>query len=80
MAMKPITHIRKNVFNLSQAEFGEIAGTTQASVSRWEHGEQVPSQTELGRIRQAAFDRGFTWDTDWFFEVPADTPAVQTAE
>jgi len=68
--MKPIEHIRKNVFDASQAVFGEIAGTTQASVSRWEKGEQEPSQSEMAKIRQAALDRGIPWDDRWFFEVP----------
>ena len=73
--MKPLEHIRKNVFGLSQTEFGQIAGTTQPSVSRWEKGEQEPSHSEMAAIRQAAHDRGLTWDDRWFFEVPAEVRA-----
>lgn len=73
--MKPIEHIRKNVFAASQAEFGEIAGTTQASVSRWEKGDQEPGQSEMEKIRQAALDRGKVWDDRWFFEVPRTAEA-----
>lgn len=68
--MSPLEHIRKNVFRASQAEFAEIAGTTQASVSRWEKGEQEPGLTEMARIRQVAADRGLPWDDSWFWQVP----------
>ncbi len=77
--MEPIEHIRKKVFAVNQEAFGAIAGTTQASVSRWENGEQEPSQTEMARIRQAALNQGLTWDDSWFFEVPAEASDV-TAE
>ena len=70
--MKPIEHIRKRLFHVSQATFGEIAGTTQASVSRWEQGSQEPSQSELERIRNEAVLRGINWDDRWFFEIPTD--------
>jgi hypothetical protein len=68
--MSMIKHIRKNVFDVSQAVFGEIAGTTQASVSRWETGELTPNHTEMSRIRGEAIRRGLTWDDRWFFEPP----------
>lgn len=73
--MKPIEHIRKNVFNVSQAVFGGYAGTTQASVSRWEKGDQEPSQKEMAGIRQAALDQGLAWDDSWFFELPKSASA-----
>jgi predicted transcriptional regulator len=69
--MRPIKHIRKSVLKISQAMLGEIAGTTQASVSRWETGELEPSLEEMARIRTAARDRGIEWDDRWFFETPA---------
>ena len=68
--MKPIEHIRKSIFDVSQTTFGEIAGTTQASVSRWEQGIQEPSQSEMERIRNEAALRGIEWDDRWFFETP----------
>lgn len=69
--MRPIEHIRKQVFDVSQSVFGEIAGTTQASVSRWEAGEQEPGLEEMARIRTEARTRGIQWDDRWFFEDPA---------
>jgi DNA-binding transcriptional regulator YiaG len=70
MKQQPIEHIRRAVFDVSQTEFAEIAGTTQPSVSRWEKGEQVPDQTEMERIRRAAARRGIPWDDRLFFETP----------
>jgi transcriptional regulator with XRE-family HTH domain len=70
--MKPIEHIRKSLFEVSQTAFAEIAGTTQASVSRWEQGAQEPSQSEMERIRSEAVLRGIDWDDRFFFEAPAE--------
>lgn len=77
--MTPITHIRKNVFQVTQTAFGEIAGTTQASVSRWENGEQEPSQSEMTRIREEAQRRELPWDDRLFFEVPQDAEQESAA-
>ena len=68
--MKPIEHIRRVVFDVSQVAFAEIAGTTQPSVSRWEQGLQEPSHSEMERIRVEATSRGIQWDDRWFFELP----------
>lgn len=65
--MNAIRHIRKTVFGLNQAEFAEIAGVTQATVSRWENGVS-PSLDEMRRIRAAASDRKVRWQDKWFFE------------
>ena len=70
--MKPIEHIRKSLFEVSQTTFAEIAGTTQASVSRWEQGIQEPSQSEMERIRSEAVLRGIDWDDRFFFETPVE--------
>jgi transcriptional regulator with XRE-family HTH domain len=73
--MRPIEHIRRNVFRLKQGPFAEIAGTTQPSVSRWERGEQNPDAAEMARIRDAAREQGLEWDDSLFFEVPpTETP------
>lgn len=74
--MQPITHIRKNVFGLTQAAFAEVAGTTQATVSRWENGEFEPNRDDLERIRSAALDRDLPWDDRLFFEAPASGEAA----
>lgn len=67
--MRPIENIRRNVFKASQAELARFAGTTQASVSRWEGGLQEPSREEMANIRAKAHERGLRWDDRWFFEV-----------
>lgn len=67
--MSAIRHIRKNVFQLGQKEFAEVAGVTQSTVSRWENGVS-PSLDELERIRVAAFGRGIEWSDALFFESP----------
>ena len=74
--MLPIEHIRKVRFQVSQAVFATIAGTTQASVSRWERGIQAPDLDEMGRIRQGAVERGIAWDDRWFFEPPTEASAA----
>ena len=74
--MNQIVHIRKKVFEVSQSEFAEIAGTTQPSVSRWERGGLEPSRSEMTRIREAAIARGKAWNDLWFFESPAQETAA----
>lgn len=72
--MQPIAHIRQKVIGLSQAAFAEVAGTSQATVSRWEKGELEPSREQLQRIREEAGRRGIQWDDRWFFETPPLAP------
>lgn len=67
--MNAIRHIRKNVFQVSQADFAALAGVTQGSVSRWENGV-APSLAEMQAIREAATKRKIAWDDAWFFEAP----------
>ena len=71
--MNALRHIRKHVFQVTQAEFATLAGVAQPSVSRWENGV-APSLDEMAAIRQAAADRGLEWDDRWFFEAPASSP------
>lgn len=68
--MKPITHIRKNVLGLSQKALGDVAGVSQATVSRWEHGTLEPNRDEMDLIRSKAIEQGKAWDDRWFFESP----------
>jgi transcriptional regulator with XRE-family HTH domain len=65
----PISHIRSEVFRLTQQEFADLAGSTQATVSRWEKGELSPTAGHLSRIREAAIAKGIEWNDLWFFEV-----------
>jgi len=74
--MSPIKHIRKHLFGVSQAAFAEIAGTTQASVSRWEMGELTPGMAEMARIREAARCLGVPWEDRLFFEVPSPSESA----
>lgn len=69
--MTPIEHIRRNVFRVSQELFGDIAGVSQATVSRWESGQWEPNRDELERIRREALARDVEWDDRLFFETPA---------
>lgn len=70
--MNPILHVRKVKLEMSQAEFGAVAGVSQGTVSKWEAGEGSPSRDELSRIRAAAIEKGIAWEDRWFFETPAE--------
>jgi len=71
--MNALRHIRKTIFQVTQAEFALIAGVTQATVSRWENGV-APSLDEMQAIRRAAAERDIDWDDRLFFETPASEP------
>ena len=73
--MRPIEYIRRNIFKTTQMAFGEVAGATQATVSRWESGELEPGREEMTRIRTAAQQIG-EWNDSWFFEIPATAEAT----
>lgn len=66
--MNAMAHIRLNVFRVSQYEMAEIAGVSQATVSKWEAGTQVPLTTALKNIRRSAYLRAIPWQDAWFFE------------
>lgn len=70
--MHPIERIRREVFEMTQASFAEVAGVTQATVSRWERGEFEPSRDELSRIRDEARRKRLKWRDAWFFERPPE--------
>lgn len=77
--MRPIEHIRRNVLSLTQSGMAEVAGVTQATVSRWESGEFDPSLDELGLIRAEAINRGLQWEDVWFFESPPSSEQESAA-
>jgi transcriptional regulator with XRE-family HTH domain len=76
--MNAIRHIRKSIFQVTQAEFAAIANVTQATVSRWEDDENgaTPSLGEMGAIRAAAIERNLGWDDRVFFETPGQDQAA----
>lgn len=79
-AMSTIARIRNEVFKVNQAAFAEIAGVTQPTVSRWEHGYWEPSREELERIRSEAMNRGLEWDDSWLFDGPPVPAQPEAAE
>jgi predicted transcriptional regulator len=66
----PIRSVRKDVLGVTQKQFAEIAGVSQASVSRWEDGALFPSSDEMARIREFAITSRKPWNDSWFFEAP----------
>lgn len=62
--------IREHIFRLDQSKFGEIAGASKATVSRWESGRGFPDALHLSRVRSFAVESGVEWDDRLFFEVP----------
>lgn len=65
----PIETIRRELFGLNQAEFSEVAGVKQATVSRWEVGEFAPNLKRIMRIRAEALNRGLPWDDSIHFRM-----------
>lgn len=70
--------LRKRVFSASQSEIAEIAGTTQATVSRWEKGELQPDRAQLDLLRNEAKKRGLTWSDAWIFEAAPEVAGDQS--
>lgn len=64
-------------FGVSQVEMAEIAGVSQATVSRWESGIFEPNRNELSLIRAEAMRREMDWDDSLMF---ADAPSEQAAQ
>lgn len=67
----PARFIRERVFGVpTQKEFAELLGVKQASISRWETGENGPSKAAIARMKALAERRRIKWDYKWVFEVP----------
>lgn len=69
--MRPIEHIRRNIFRIGQIEMAKIAGVSQATISRWEK-NVCPASGAMARIRDEAVRRAIPWDDRWFFEAPVE--------
>lgn len=66
--MSALRRIRKNILNLSQADFAAVADVSQGTVSKWESGELDPDREEMSRIRAYAIGKEIRWRDSWFFE------------
>lgn len=77
--MTQLLRIRKDILRLTQAEMAEIAGATQATVSRWESGELEPSRDQIEMILVCARGKGIDLSPADFFDIPAsdDAPPPQ---
>lgn len=69
--MNAMKNIRVAVFGVTQSEMAEMAGVTQATVSRWENGV-APSLDDMAAIRRAAISRGLEWSDALFFASPKE--------
>lgn len=78
--MNAVEYIRTKIFDVKQAPFAEVAGVSQATVSRWESkiGSE-PSRDEMERIRSAAIARRLPWDDSWFFQTFPDDEQQESA-
>lgn len=68
--MNSLSHIRKNILQVTQGALAEIAGVQQTTVSRWESGEGFPDLRQLTKIRDELLKRDIPWDDEWFFVAP----------
>lgn len=74
--MNSIRLIRDRL-KVNQFVFGEMAGVTQATVSRWETGHLSPSLDEMERIRQGAKALGKSVKPSDFFIAKPSSPAPE---
>ena len=74
--MNLMLHIRKDVLRLSQAQLAEVAGVSQATVSRWERGQWEPNRDELARIWSWARENDVALSDSAFFTPPAEGRAA----
>jgi predicted transcriptional regulator len=70
--MSAVEHIRRKVLGLTQKGLADVAGVSQATVSRWEHGTLEPNRDEMDLIRRKAIEEGKDWDDSWFFVTPTE--------
>lgn len=71
MTEAPMKLIRTSVFDIRQDQMAAIAGTSQATVSRWESGELEPDRNQMVAIRAAALARDLPWQDEYFFNAAA---------
>lgn len=70
------THIRTELFQMTQAEFAAALGVDQSTVSRWEQGKLSPDLEDAAKIRRMARNkkrveewkkRGVEWSDSLLF-------------
>jgi transcriptional regulator with XRE-family HTH domain len=64
-----LTRIRKAILQLSQQQMADVAGTSQATVSRWEKGELEPDRSQIAAILEYARGKGILLCPSDFFGV-----------
>jgi len=79
--MLRIERIRTEILHLTQVEMAEITGVRQATVSRWESGELVPTTQNWAAIRDAVKElpknpRTPKWSDAWVLETTVPNEAV----
>jgi DNA-binding transcriptional regulator YiaG len=71
-----LTHIRGNLFQMTQVQFAAVLGVDQSTVSRWEQGKLDPGLKDLRKIRALARNkkraeewkkRGIEWSDGFLF-------------
>lgn len=77
--MNAIRHIRKVILGVTQARLAEIAGSNQATVSRWENGTLHPDRAQMARILEHARAANVALSPEDFFAPESATPADEAA-
>jgi transcriptional regulator with XRE-family HTH domain len=77
LRMNLMAYLRETVLGVTQVEMARITGASQATVSRWERGEQNPDVQHVAKVREAAIGRNVPWDDTWVFEVPSEKAAAE---
>lgn len=73
--MTPVRFIRKTVLGLTQKQLADQLGRKQPTIHRWEKEGRFPSDAQ-DKIRELGRGKTEQWSDAWFFEVPAEAPAL----
>ena len=70
----PARFIRETIFGIKrQAEFAELLGYEQPTISRFETGMRLSAEAQE-RILHLARARNIPFDSNWFWNVPDGAP------